>query len=109
MAVTQAQFERELQGKLNSAGFELNKRDTQEILDTIGALVQSSLRQQMKGAANNGSTPSVVVRGLGKFSVRSYPARKGRNPQTGETIRIKASKKMRVMAPKSMRDALKVK
>jgi DNA-binding protein HU-beta len=105
MSTTQAEFERELQGRLDSVGFDLNKRDVQEILEIIGNLVQESLREGMKG---KDGTPAVTVRGVGKFSVRSYPARKGRNPATGEAIRIKASKRMKVLAPKPMRDSLKV-
>ncbi len=34
----------------------------------------------------------VAVTGFGKFSVAKRGARKGRNPQTGETLKIKASK-----------------
>ena len=34
----------------------------------------------------------VQIPGFGKFSVRKRGARMGRNPQTGETIQIKASK-----------------
>jgi DNA-binding protein HU-beta len=32
------------------------------------------------------------IPGFGKFSVRKRAARKGRNPRTGQTIQIKASK-----------------
>ena len=35
---------------------------------------------------------SVQVIGFGTFEVRKRSARKGRNPKTGETIKIKASK-----------------
>ena len=34
----------------------------------------------------------VALTGFGKFSVAKRGARKGRNPQTGETLKIKASK-----------------
>ena len=34
----------------------------------------------------------VVLLGFGTFSVVERPARKGRNPRTGEVIKIKASK-----------------
>lgn len=37
-------------------------------------------------------TGSVQIPGFGKFSVRQRAARKGRNPQTGAPIQIKASK-----------------
>lgn len=35
----------------------------------------------------------VALNGFGKFKVRESAAREGRNPQTGETIQIAASKK----------------
>ena len=34
----------------------------------------------------------VAIAGFGKFSTRSRPARTGRNPQTGESVDIAASK-----------------
>ena len=37
---------------------------------------------------------SFRVSGLGTFSLKKNKARKGRNPQTGEVIKIKASKSM---------------
>src|ERR1700736_5543632 len=40
----------------------------------------------------------VRVSGLGIFNVASRPARQGRNPQTGETIQIAASKAVRFHA-----------
>lgn len=44
--------------------------------------------------------------GFGTFSVSKRAARKGRNPQTGETIQIKASKVARFKAGKGLKDAL---
>lgn len=51
----------------------------------------------------------VVVRALGRWTIADRPARMGRNPATGETIKIKASKKLKIAAPKAMRDGLGVK
>src|SRR5260370_39239506 len=48
----------------------------------------------------------VRVSGLGIFNVASRPARQGRNPQTGETIEIAASKAVRFNAGKAVKDAL---
>lgn len=36
---------------------------------------------------------SVDIRGFGRFSVRTYKAREGRNPATGEKIEIPASRR----------------
>ena len=49
---------------------------------------------------------AVRVSGLGSFNVAARPAREGRNPQTGETIEIAASKAVRFHAGKAVKDAL---
>ena len=48
----------------------------------------------------------VTLPGFGTFSVRERAARTGRNPQTGETIQIKASKSAGFKAGKAFKDAL---
>jgi DNA-binding protein HU-beta len=49
---------------------------------------------------------AVRVSGRGIFNVAARPAREGRNPQTGETIQIAASKAVRFHAGKVVKDAL---
>lgn len=49
---------------------------------------------------------SVSVSGLGKLEVRSRKARDGRNPKTGEAIKIKASKSVSFKAAKALKDAV---
>ena len=49
---------------------------------------------------------SVRVSGLGTFNVADRAAREGRNPQTGENIKIPASKAVRFHAGKTAKDAL---
>ncbi len=44
--------------------------------------------------------------GFGKFKVKDSPARQGRNPATGETIEIAASKKLGFSPAKQVKDAL---
>jgi DNA-binding protein HU-beta len=36
----------------------------------------------------------VAISGFGRFSVKARPAREGRNPRTGETLKIPASKSL---------------
>ena len=48
----------------------------------------------------------VSVIGFGSFSVRERAARTGRNPQTGATIKIKASKNPAFKAGKALKDAV---
>ena len=49
---------------------------------------------------------SVTLVGFGTFSVRKRAARTGRNPRTGETIKIKASKVPGFKAGKALKDAI---
>tara|TARA_R110002124_G_scaffold128157_23_gene288773 strand:+ start:2998 stop:3270 length:273 start_codon:yes stop_codon:yes gene_type:complete len=49
---------------------------------------------------------SVTLIGFGTFEVRQRDARNGRNPQTGETIEIKAAKVPAFKAGKALKDAV---
>ena len=48
----------------------------------------------------------VALTGFGTFSVRARAPRTGRNPQTGETIQIKASNSPGFKAGKAFKDAV---
>jgi DNA-binding protein HU-beta len=48
----------------------------------------------------------VTLVGFGTFSKSHRKARKGRNPQTGETIKIKASNVVKFKAAKKLKDAV---
>ncbi len=48
----------------------------------------------------------VVISGFAKFARVDRPARMGRNPQTGESIRIKASRRARITPLKAFKDAV---
>ncbi len=56
------------------------------------------------GALKKGQSVSLV--GFGTFSVRDRAARTGRNPRTGETIQIAASKNPAFKAGKALKDAV---
>lgn len=49
----------------------------------------------------------VQIAGFGTFEVRERPEREGRNPQTGETIKIAASKAPAFKAGKPLKEMLK--
>ncbi len=51
--------------------------------------------------AKNGFT----IPGVGKLVVRSYKARMGRNPQTGQEIRIPARRRLKFVVAKAAKDA----
>jgi DNA-binding protein HU-beta len=55
-------------------------------------------------ALKEGDTVSLI--GFGTFSLKERAARTGRNPQTGATIEIKASKTPSFKAGKALKDAV---
>lgn len=56
------------------------------------------------GALKQGD--KVNISGFGTFAVSTRKARTGRNPKTGETIEISASRAAKFKAGKTLRDAL---
>jgi nucleoid DNA-binding protein len=48
----------------------------------------------------------VTIAGFGSFKVSKRKARNGRNPKTGEAIKIKASKAPKFVASKTLKDFL---
>lgn len=59
---------------------------------------------QIADAAAKGE--EVAIPGFGKFAVKDRPERDGRNPATGEAIKIAASKKLAFTAAKGLKDKL---
>ena len=59
---------------------------------------------QIAAAAAKGE--EVSINGFGKFTVTDRPEREGRNPSTGETMTIAASKKVAFTAAKGLKDKL---
>lgn len=60
--------------------------------------------ESVTGALKDGDSVSLV--GFGVFSVKDRAARKGRNPQTGAEIQIKAAKVPSFKAGKALKDAV---
>lgn len=71
---------------------DLSKADAGKALDSLTKRITQSLR---KGE-------NVTLVGFGTFSVTKRKARTGRNPQTGETIKIKAKKVAKFKAGKDL-------
>jgi DNA-binding protein HU-beta len=65
----------------------------------LGDFVEATVKHLKKGN-------KVRVTGLGIFQVKKRPARLGRNPLTGEQIKIKASKKLAFRAAKEVKEAI---
>jgi len=72
----------------------LSGRDSEAALNAMITVVQKSLKKKQ----------DVRVTGFGTFSVTRSKARKGRNPATGEAIKIKASNTPRFKAGKTLKD-----
>ena len=67
-----------------------------ETMDAIIGTVTTSLKKNQK----------VQLTGFGAFTVTKRAARKGRNPSTGESIRIKASKAVRFKAGQTLKNSM---
>lgn len=59
----------------------------------------------VKATLKKGNSVSLV--GFGTFAVTKRAARSGRNPRTGDSIKIKAAKVPKFRAGKALKDALK--
>ncbi|MDE1193049.1 MAG: HU family DNA-binding protein [Arachidicoccus sp.] len=75
------------------------KADAAKLLDAFTATVIETL----------GKGDDIALVGFGTFSVAERAARDGRNPQTGETIKIKASKVAKFKAGKALSEAVNTK
>ena len=75
---------------------DLSKSDAARAVDGVIGAVTQALK----------SGDQVTVVGFGTFLVRQREARAGRNPRTGETIQIKASKVPAFKAGKALKDAV---
>ena len=76
--------------------FDNNKKEAARAVDIV---FDTIVRNISKG-------DDVMINDFGKFKKVDRPARKGRNPFTGETIQIKASKKVRFLPAKGLKDVI---
>ncbi len=72
------------------------KKEAQEAVDCILSTITKSLKKKN----------SVSLVGFGTFKVDKRKARKGRNPQTGEEIKIKAKNVPKFVAGKALKEAV---
>ena len=73
---------------------ELSKKDAEKALKAFVDVVTAQLKNDQK----------VQLVGFGTFEVSERAAREGRNPQTGETMKIEASKAPKFKAGKALKD-----
>jgi len=79
-----------------AAQHELSKKGAEAILDGFVGLVTKHLKKGNR----------LRLTGLGILQVRKRAARMGRNPATGEAIKIKASKKVAFRPAKDLKEAV---
>jgi DNA-binding protein HU-beta len=75
---------------------EVPKRQANEMMNQVVEMIAKSLKKGDK----------IRLSGLGILQVRKRAARMGRNPQTGEPVKIKASKKIAFRAAKDLKDSI---
>ncbi len=75
---------------------DLSKASAARAVEAVTESITSALKKDEQ----------VSIVGFGTFSVRSRAAREGRNPRTGETIKIAASKVPGFKPGKGLKDAL---
>jgi DNA-binding protein HU-beta len=72
---------------------EIPKKTSAAYLEALASLAYKE--------AKNGFT----IPGIGKLVVRNYKARMGRNPQTGEAMKIPARRRLKFVVAKAAKDA----
>lgn len=75
---------------------DLSKKDAEKALTAVVDVVTEELRKGGK----------VQLVGFGTFEVSKRAAREGRNPQTGETMKIEACNAPKFKAGKALKDAV---
>lgn len=79
-----------------AATHDMAKKQAETILNDVVDLVVKNLKKGIR----------IRLVGLGVLQVRKRAARMGRNPATGEAIKIKASKKVAFRAAKELKEAI---
>lgn len=74
----------------------LSKRQVNDVLDALALEVEEAVK----------GVQAITIPGVAKISCSLRKARKGRNPQTGESIKIPAKVAVRATAVKSVKDCV---
>ncbi|OWZ82693.1 HU family DNA-binding protein [Natranaerobius trueperi] len=75
----------------------MTKKDTEKVVNEVFDVISDELSKEEK----------VQLIGFGTFEVRERAAREGRNPSTGEVIKIDATKVPAFKAGKALKDKVK--
>lgn len=80
-----------------ASGADLSKADAGRAIDATIDAIKAGLKKGQK----------ITLVGFGTFSISKRKARKGRNPRTGEEIKIPAAKIPKFSAGKTLKDAVR--
>ena len=75
----------------------LSKEQASDVVDAVFSAIADALARD----------ESVAIPGFGTFTTKARAAREGRNPRTGESIAIAASKSPSFKAGKTLRDTVR--
>ena len=89
---------------MNKADFISSVADSAELSKADAGRAVDAMVETITKALKKGDTVTLV--GFGTFAIRKRAARTGRNPRTGEAIKIKASKNPAFKAGKALKDAV---
>ncbi|KAK0341034.1 hypothetical protein LTR94_028072 [Friedmanniomyces endolithicus] len=96
---------------LGSGVIFVNNNDLADAIAATSGTTKADARKLVDGvltaiaeAAAKGQ--EISLNGFGKFKIKDSPAREGRNPSTGATIQIAASKKLTFTPAKAVKDQL---
>jgi len=81
---------------IKGAKVDISKAAGNKIFDSVFNVISKSVKKDGR----------VAVPGFGVFRAKKLAARKGRNPQTGDVIKIKASKTVRFKPSSSLKKSL---
>ena len=76
---------------------QISKKQAVAVYEKLIDIAVKGAKQEEKG---------IMLPGIGKVKLVKRPARTGRNPATGETIKIKAKKVAKIVASKAFKDAI---
>ena len=76
---------------------QISKKQAVAVYEKLIDIAVKGAKQEEKG---------IMLPGIGKVKLVKRPARTGRNPATGETIKIKAKKVAKIVACKALKDAI---
>jgi DNA-binding protein HU-beta len=89
---------------MNTADLVAKLAESQSVSKAQAKSIVDEMLKEIIAAASSGN--EVSLPGFGKFKVKETAAREGRNPSTGEPMKIPASKKLTFAPAKAVKEML---